>query len=56
MTRRIHANHAHWSDLLQRWIFEQGWTRSFEATKVEEFRPFEVAIFNELNEPPAYFK
>ncbi|HXZ81968.1 MAG TPA: LptF/LptG family permease [Terriglobales bacterium] len=56
MTRRIHANHAHWSDLLQRWIFEQGWTRSFEATKVEEFRPFEVATFNELNEPPAYFK
>ena len=56
MTRRIHANHAHWSDSLQRWIFEQGWARTFQETKVEDFRHFEVATFNELNEPPSYFK
>jgi len=56
MIRRVHASNAHWSDSLQRWIFERGWVRTFQGTKVEEFRPFEVATFNELNEPPPYFK
>lgn len=56
LTKRIFAGRAHWSDSLQRWVFENGWTRSFRGMAIEEFRPFEVATFPELTEQPPYFK
>jgi LPS export ABC transporter permease LptF/LPS export ABC transporter permease LptG len=56
LTRRIYAARAHWSPELNRWIFEQGWERSFEALAIRDYRNFDVATYAEINEPPSYFK
>ena len=56
LTRRIYAEHAHWDPHLQKWVFEQGWVRSLRGTSIEEYRTFDVATFNELQEEPGYFK
>ena len=56
LKRRIYAERAHWSDSLQRWIFENGWQRDINGSIVTDYRPFEVSTFAELSEPPLYFK
>jgi LPS export ABC transporter permease LptG len=56
LNKRIYATRAHWSDTLQKWVFEQGWTRSFRGSAIEAYRPFDVETFPELREPPGYFK
>jgi LPS export ABC transporter permease LptF/LPS export ABC transporter permease LptG len=56
LTRRVYASRAHWSDELQRWIFESGWVRDFHGMAIADYKPFEVATFPELGEPPVYFK
>jgi LPS export ABC transporter permease LptF/LPS export ABC transporter permease LptG len=56
ITRRIHAERAHWADNLNRWIYEQGWDRSLNVSAIASYRPFEVATFPELGETPSYFK
>jgi len=56
ITRRIHADRAHWADNLNRWIYEQGWDRSLDVSAIGNYRPFEVATFPEFTETPAYFK
>ena len=56
LNKRIYATRAHWSDTLQKWIFEQGWERSFRGSAIEAYRPFDVETFAELREPPGYFK
>jgi LPS export ABC transporter permease LptG/LPS export ABC transporter permease LptF len=56
ISRRIYAGRAHWSDSLQKWVFEKGWERDFNGDNVTQFVPFEVRTFAELNEPPNYFK
>ena len=56
LSKRIYANRAHWSETLQKWIFEQGWTRSFRGSAIEDYHPFDVETFAELREPPGYFK
>jgi LPS export ABC transporter permease LptF/LPS export ABC transporter permease LptG len=56
LTRRIYSERAHWSDSLQRWIFENGWQRDFNGLAVSDYRPFEVSTFAELSESPLYFK
>jgi LPS export ABC transporter permease LptG len=56
ITRRIYGARAHWSDSLERWVFEQGWTRTFRGSAIEDFRTFDVATFPELNEKPQYFR
>lgn len=56
LTRRIYAQRAHWSESLQRWIFENGWVRDFNGTAIQDFKPFDVSTFAELNETPNYFK
>jgi LPS export ABC transporter permease LptG/LPS export ABC transporter permease LptF len=56
ITRRIHAERAHWADKLNRWIYEQGWDRSLNVSAILNYRPFEVATFPELPETPSYFK
>jgi len=56
LTRRVYAERAHWSDSLNRWIFENGWERDFHGLSVSDYRPFEVSTFAELSEPPFYFK
>jgi LPS export ABC transporter permease LptG len=56
LTRRIHAEHAHWEPHLQKWVFEQGWVRTLHGASIQDFRTFDVATFNELHEDPSYFK
>lgn len=56
ITRRIHADRAHWADNLHRWIYEQGWDRSLNVSAIADFRTFDVATFADLPEVPAYFK
>jgi LPS export ABC transporter permease LptF/LPS export ABC transporter permease LptG len=56
ITRRIHADRAHWADNLNRWIYEQGWDRSLNVSSIVNYRPFEVATFPNFPETPSYFK
>jgi len=56
LTRRVYASRAHWSDSLQRWIFENGWVRDFNGMAIADYKPFDVSTFSELNESPNYFK
>jgi LPS export ABC transporter permease LptF/LPS export ABC transporter permease LptG len=56
ITKRIHADRAHWADNMGRWIFEQGWQRSLHSAAIADYRAFDVSTFPELSEAPSYFK
>ncbi len=56
MIRRIHAARAQWNEGLQKWVFEQGWTRIFRGEAIEDYKTFDVATFEDMKEPPSYFK
>jgi len=56
LTARMYAQHAHWEDGLQKWVFERGWIRRFNGAAIDEYRPFEVTTTAIAAEPPAYFK
>ncbi|HEX3820992.1 MAG TPA: LPS export ABC transporter permease LptF [Candidatus Sulfotelmatobacter sp.] len=56
VTRRIHADRAHWADNINRWEYEKGWERTLNVSAIASYRPFEVATFSDLPETPAYFK
>jgi LPS export ABC transporter permease LptF/LPS export ABC transporter permease LptG len=56
LTRRVYASRAHWEEGMNKWIFESGWSRSLEGSSIEDFKTFDVATFNDMNEPPGYFK
>lgn len=56
ITRRIHADRAHWSDNLNRWEYERGWERKLNVSAIENYHQFDVATFSQLPETPAYFK
>jgi LPS export ABC transporter permease LptF/LPS export ABC transporter permease LptG len=56
ITRRIHADRAHWADNLNRWVYEQGWVRKLDVSAMRDYLPFEVATFPDLPETPTYFK
>jgi LPS export ABC transporter permease LptG len=54
LKRRIFASSARWDG--HNWIFDTGWQRTFSGETVETYRPFNVEIFPEIKEQPAYFK
>ncbi len=56
LTGRVHASRAHWSEELKKWIFEQGWVRTFHGSAIQSFQKFDAATFPTLIEPPGYFK
>ena len=60
MVKRVYAARARWADHLQKWTFENGWQRTWnaapDAERHEELRKFDVSTFAELDEPPGYFK
>jgi LPS export ABC transporter permease LptG/LPS export ABC transporter permease LptF len=53
---RITAERAHWSERLERWVYEQGWERELNGSAIEDYKKFDVATFPELTEAPSYFK
>ena len=53
---RIYADRATWDERLHRWVCSSGWERSFAGAAIHEYRPFEVATFDTVSEPPDYFK
>ena len=56
LTRRVHADGAHWEPGLQEWVFQNGWVRTLNGASIQEYRTFDVATFKELHEDPSYFK
>ena len=58
ITRRIHADRAHWAENLNRWVYEQGWDRSLHGSAIaaDGYHTFEVSTFPEISETPSYFK
>jgi len=58
ITRRIHAERAHWAENLNRWVYEQGWDRSLRGSAIADdgYHTFDVATFPQISETPSYFK
>ena len=56
ITQRLYAERAHWSDVTQRWIYEQGWVRKLSGDQIESYHQFDVTAFSQFSEPPTYFK
>ncbi|HEY1759820.1 MAG TPA: LptF/LptG family permease [Bryobacteraceae bacterium] len=57
LTRHIFAEKARWEPNLNKWVFENGWSRDFKGDRVGAFDPFagSTRTFNELEEKPDYF-
>jgi LPS export ABC transporter permease LptF/LPS export ABC transporter permease LptG len=53
---RAFAARAHWSETLGKWVFEQGWSRSFHGAAIEDYSRFDVRTFPGVSERPTYFK
>jgi LPS export ABC transporter permease LptF/LPS export ABC transporter permease LptG len=56
LTGRVHASRAHWSEDVKKWIFEQGWERTFRGSAIASFHEFDADTFPTLIEDPGYFK
>jgi LPS export ABC transporter permease LptG len=56
LTERVHAARAHWSAQLNKWVFEQGWARTFHDSAMETYHAFDADTFPLFIEPPSYFK
>ena len=55
LERRIFAQSTHWDGDINRWIFENGWTRTFTGDNIA-YQPFVLSTFPEIHERPEYFK
>ena len=56
LQRRIFAASARWDSRVNRWVFDDGWQRTFTDETVTSYQPFTVATFPEIREQPGYFK
>ncbi len=56
LTRRIYASSARWDERLGRWVFENGWQRTFAGDSIAAYQTFTVETFPEIHEAPGYFK
>jgi LPS export ABC transporter permease LptG/LPS export ABC transporter permease LptF len=56
ISKRIFASTAHWEPNLHTWVFEDGWERTFQGTETTSYVQFPVNTFQEITEPPDYFK
>src|SRR5260370_8295398 len=55
ITQRIHAERAHWTDSMNRWIYEQGWQRTLQGSAIGGYPPFAVSHFSAPTPPPPPF-
>jgi LPS export ABC transporter permease LptG/LPS export ABC transporter permease LptF len=56
LKRRIFAASARWDGRVDRWIFENGWVRTFSGETIASYEPFVLTTFPEIKEEPQYFK
>jgi len=56
LTRRVFASSARWDDKVDRWVFENGWQRTFAGDTITTYQPFTLTTFPEIHEQPDYFK
>ena len=56
LTERVHAARAIWSSQLNKWVFEQGWARTFQGSAIQSYHAFDADTFPLFIEPPSYFK
>ena len=56
LQRRIFAQSARWDGRVDRWLFENGWTRTFSGETVGTYQPFILTTFPDIHEQPQYFK
>ena len=56
LQRRIFAQSAHWDPEVNRWLFENGWARTFKGESISSYEPFVVTTFPDIREQPQYFK
>ena len=54
--RRIFASNVHWDQETNRWVFENGWQRTFSGETIGSYQTFTQAAFPEIHEQPGYFK
>lgn len=56
LSRHISAKRARWDDAQGAWVFEEGWVRNFEDSRVVGFDQFESRAFADIGESPDYFQ
>ncbi|HYL92442.1 MAG TPA: LptF/LptG family permease [Alphaproteobacteria bacterium] len=60
ISKRIFAARAHWDNELKKWIFANGWERTWTYPSAgdphEDLQQFDVRTFSELTEQPGYFR
>jgi LPS export ABC transporter permease LptF/LPS export ABC transporter permease LptG len=56
LQRRIFAASVRWDPQVGRWVFDNGWQRTFAGDTIGSYQPFTVATFPEIKEQPYYFK
>ncbi len=56
LKRHISAERARWDDQQRAWVFENGWVRDFENSRVVAFEQFEARAFADIAETPDYFQ
>jgi LPS export ABC transporter permease LptG len=55
LQRRIFAENVRWDPAIARWVFDNGWQRTFSGEAVSNYQTFPVATFPEIQEQPSYF-
>lgn len=56
LVKRTYAQTASWDQKDHRWIFQDGWTRSFHGDETTSYQTFEVTTLPEMVETPHYFE
>ena len=56
LQRRIFAASTRWDARAGRWVFDNGWQRTFNGETVATYQPFSISTFPEIREQPGYFK
>ena len=55
LRRHIHAEQARWDGRRSVWVFENGWVRTFDGIRTQQFEQFAERAFSSILEPPDYF-
>ncbi len=56
LERRIFAKTVRWDPNASRWVFDNGWQRTFAGETIATYQTFAAATFPEIREQPGYFK